>query len=44
VALLRRSLLIVAFVLVAWLLVVAFALVFGGCGGGELGVAPTAPP
>jgi hypothetical protein len=42
-ALLRRLLLVLGFVVVAWLLVVAFAIVFGGCGGGELGVAPTGP-
>jgi hypothetical protein len=42
-ALLRRSLFFVAFVVVAWLLVVAFALAFGGCGGGGLGVTPTGP-
>ena len=42
-ALLRRSLLVVAFVVVAWLLVVGFADLFAACGGGELGVAPTGP-
>ena len=42
-ALLRRSLLLAAFAVVAWLLVVAFALVFRGCGGGGFGVTATSP-
>jgi hypothetical protein len=38
---LRRSLLVVAFIVVAWLLIVGFADLFAGCGGGELGGTPT---
>lgn len=40
----RRSVLVVAFVVVAWLFVVGFADLFAGCGGGGLGATPTGPP
>ena len=39
----RRSLLLVAFVVVAWLLVVPFALVLRSCGAGGFGATPTGP-